>query len=260
MAWIVPGMTLRLTPSLATTPGNRFTMSRSSMAGITTVVVVVTAVFLVAPRRWGAGCPAPHLRPRSSSRSAARRGRHLDVSADDLLLELLDGAGVVVDVLVGHRVADAVVLEVVELLFALELSVEHVGDRLVGRDVDPLQRRGEDVRLLVGRGAQVLVRVDADGVDLSGLLARLDHGLEQTLARGTGGGVDHIDPFAVHRGRDRLALGRVGETGEVRRLGDVLHLDRGVRVHGLRAGGVPGLELLDEVVLDAADEAELAGL
>ena len=32
MAWIVPARTLRLTPSLATTPGKRLTMSRSSMA------------------------------------------------------------------------------------------------------------------------------------------------------------------------------------------------------------------------------------
>ena len=33
MAWIVPAGTANEMPSFATTPGNRFTMSRTSMAG-----------------------------------------------------------------------------------------------------------------------------------------------------------------------------------------------------------------------------------
>src|SRR5690242_1767241 len=41
MAWMVPARTVRSTPSLATTPGKRLTMSRSSIAiGLPTVVVV----------------------------------------------------------------------------------------------------------------------------------------------------------------------------------------------------------------------------
>ena len=49
MAWIVPGITVRLTPSLATTPGKRFTMSRNSMAAV--CPPVVTAHFLAARKR-----------------------------------------------------------------------------------------------------------------------------------------------------------------------------------------------------------------
>ena len=38
MAWIVPARTVTLTPSLATTPGKRLTMSRSSIATARSVV------------------------------------------------------------------------------------------------------------------------------------------------------------------------------------------------------------------------------
>ena len=55
MAWIVPGITLRLTPSLATTPGKRFTMSRNSIAAVCPPVAV-TSHFL-AGRERAAGNP-----------------------------------------------------------------------------------------------------------------------------------------------------------------------------------------------------------
>ena len=44
-AWIVAGMTRRFTWSLATTPGNRLTMSRSSMAGAAAPVPSLTGSF-----------------------------------------------------------------------------------------------------------------------------------------------------------------------------------------------------------------------
>ena len=46
--------------------------------------------------------------------------------------------------------------------------------------------------------------------------------------------------------RGGLALGRVTEAREVRRLGEVLDLDLDVRVDRLGAGLVAGLELLDQ--------------
>ena len=44
MAWMVPGITRRFTPSLATTPGKRLTMSRSSMAGVAPVAATMASV------------------------------------------------------------------------------------------------------------------------------------------------------------------------------------------------------------------------
>jgi hypothetical protein len=61
MAWMVPGSTRRFTPSLATTPGKRFTMSRSSMAAAPAVTGSVTPVVLAGGRDEGAGYPAPSL-------------------------------------------------------------------------------------------------------------------------------------------------------------------------------------------------------
>src|SRR6476646_4134554 len=107
MAWIVPLPTRRLTPSLATTPGNRLTMSRSSMAGGRAPSVAVTPVVLVRNGRCRAHGPAPHLRSR---RPRLRDVRYLDLAADDLLLEILERAGVLVDGRVAHGVADPVVL------------------------------------------------------------------------------------------------------------------------------------------------------
>jgi hypothetical protein len=57
-----------------------------------------------------------------------------------------------------------------------------------------------------------------------------------------------------------LPLSTEPKPGEVRRLGEVLGLDLDVGVDGLGTGGVARLELLDEVDLDATDEADVAGL
>ena len=125
-------------------------------------------------------------------------------------------------------------------------------------DVDALEHRGEDVRLDLGARRQVLVGVDADGPHLAGL-AGLGSGLEHAVAGLAGGVVDDVSAVGVHRGGDLLALGGVGEAGEVRRLRHVRREDLDVGVDGLRTSDVAGLELLDEVELDATDEADLAG-
>src|SRR5438067_21709 len=136
MAWTVPASTRRFTPSLATTPGNRLTMSRSSMARGRAPSAVVTAVVLLRNGRCRAHGPAPHHR---SPRPLRNRG-HLDLAVDDLLLETVERASVLVDGGVAGGVADAVVLEVVRLDRTDELAVHHVGDRFVRRHVDALQR------------------------------------------------------------------------------------------------------------------------
>ena len=82
-------------------------------------------VVLVAGREGGAGCLRRPLRCSTvGRRSAARLGRDRDLPGDDVRLELLQRAGVLVDVLVGDGVADAVVLQVVGLDLARELAVE----------------------------------------------------------------------------------------------------------------------------------------
>ncbi len=91
-------------------------------------------------------------------------------------------------------------------------------------------------------------------------LAGFGSGLEHAETRTTSGGVDDVGAGLVLRRSDLLALGRVVEAGEVRRLRDVVRQHLDVGVDGLRTGGVAGLELLDEVVLDATDEADRAGL
>jgi len=72
--------------------------------------------------------------------------------------------------------------------------------------------------------------------------------------------VDHVGAVLVHALCGGLALVDRAETGEVRRLGEVLGLDLDVGVDGLGASGEARLELLDEVDLDATDEADLAAL
>src|SRR3546814_14672876 len=81
-----------------------------------------------------------------------------------------------------------------------------------------------------------------------------------TLFRSAGRVVDHVGASAVLTEGDLLALGGVVEAGEVRGLADVLHVHRGIGRDLGRTGHEAGLELLDEVDLDAADEAQLAGL
>src|SRR5436190_18903110 len=136
MACTVPARTVRSTPSLATTPGNRLTMPRSSIA----IGLDAASVMAVVLQR-SAGCRARRPVPRSSSWPSLRLARDGDLAAGDLCLQILEGAGVLVDVLVADGVADAVVLQVVGLDLTRELAVQGVGDGLVGGHVHPLQGR-----------------------------------------------------------------------------------------------------------------------
>ena len=84
--------------------------------------------------------------------------------------------------------------------------------------------------------------------------------LEDTATGATGSVVDDVGAAVVHALGGRLALGRVTEAGEVRRLGQVRDVDLDVRVDRLGARLVAGLELLDQRDLDATDEADVVGL
>src|SRR5262245_11323386 len=93
MAWTAPTLTVSSMPSLATTPGNRFTIPCSSMArpgGRTSV-------------RPPAGFPSPWF-----TAARLRRLRHRDFTADDLLLVVVELGHDVVDVPARRRVPHAV--------------------------------------------------------------------------------------------------------------------------------------------------------
>ena len=90
--------------------------------------------------------------------------------------------------------------------------------------------------------------------------AGLGRRLEDAATGTTSSVVDDVRAVLVHALGGGLALGRVTEAGEVRRLGQVLDLDLDVRVDRLGAGLVAGLELLDQRDLDATHEADVAGL
>src|SRR5690606_40482061 len=59
-----------------------------------------------------------------------------------------------------------------------------------------------------------------------------------------------------HAGGGGVALGRVGEAAEVRRVGQVDRLDLDVGVHGLGTGAVAGLELADQLGVDTTRSEE----
>lgn len=80
------------------------------------------------------------------------------------------------------------------------------------------------------------------------------------LPEEAGGGVDDVGLLVELALRGFLALVGGGEAGEVRRGGQVGDLDRHVRVDGLDARAVTGLELLDQLGLHTADEAHVLGL
>src|SRR5882757_1292130 len=272
MACTWPRCTTMSMSWLATTPGNRLVMPRSSTAAVAVssdspVADSVGATMAHAPgtgRSRYDGSTGEHDRPcppgltsnwPASSLRSLRGGGNGDLAADDLRLVLFDLCLVRVDGRVRRRVADAPVLQAESLATRLELILGVLLDEVVDGRVDALEGRGQDEALLVGRRGLVLVGVDADG-ELVLLLGRL----EKATARTTGGVVHDVGAVVVLAFGDDLALGRVVEAGEVRRLRDVggLHLDR--RIHGLDAGLVAGLELLDQRLLHPADEADVVRL
>jgi hypothetical protein len=83
---------------------------------------------------------------------------------------------------------------------------------------------------------------------------------EHASTRAAGRLVDDVGAALVHALGGRLALVDRVEAREVRRLGEVLDVDDDVGVDRLGAGLVARLELLDEVGVDAADEADVVRL
>src|SRR5919108_1356908 len=126
-----------------------------------------------------------------------RRGQRarLDLPLDLVQLGLELGR----DVEGVDRVAGAVVGDAERQRSARELAVDHVLDGRVGRDVDLLQRAGDDRLVSV-----LLVSVDADAVDagLTGLLQHAQAASSGDLELDVGLAVDL-------RLGDRLAFGRV---------------------------------------------------
>src|SRR6478609_5827371 len=251
MAWTVPRRTVISMSLFATTPGKRLVMPRSSTAGACELPVPTCAmaesVMVHTPRSGSPHCERPAGQGNAKARvetlprppgprvnpSGSRLGRNLDLAVDDLLLVAVQLGLDVIDQATGGGVVDAAGLEVEDLLAGLELVVLHVGDEGEDGDVDLLDHRGEDDALDVGRSGEGLVGVDTDGQ-----LARSLGGGEDTATGATGRVVDHVGAVLVHALGRGLALGRVTEAGEVRRLREVLDLDLDVGVDRLGAGDV----------------------
>src|SRR6185295_16778534 len=129
---MVPGATVKLTRSFASTSPKRLVMSRSSS--------------IVVPRL---------LR---------HRVRDLDLAADDPGLRRFDLADHLgrneLGIVLVHGIADAAVRQAVDVDAALETMVHQVVDDLVDGVVDALDHAGEDVAGL----DPVLVGIDADDV------------------------------------------------------------------------------------------------
>src|SRR3954469_20112668 len=253
MAWTSPRRTFSSMSRLATTPGKRLVMPRSSTAK-------GTALVLIAPlysfphvnggwERRKPALPASVRRP-----GASRSGGHRDLAADDLLLVVVELGLDVVDETARRGQADAVGLQVVQHVLAAlvrGLAGDEVVDERLHGQVDPLEHRGHDERLQRG----VTDRVVLVGVDPDRPLVRGGRGLEDAETRATGSVVDDVGTGVVHALRHDLALGRVVEAGEVTGRRDVLHVDLDVGLRRRGAGHVARLELLDQRGLDAADEA-----
>src|SRR4051812_16694876 len=254
-ACTVPRRTVTLTWSFAMTPGNRLPMSvrRTAMSWASLVSLTNPPV---ADGAWaGPGSNATASAPGPGSGRCLLARRDLDGAVDDLLLVVVQLGLDVVDLATARGVVDAALLEVERHRPGQRVAVDDRLDEVVDRDVDVLDHRGHDDRLQVGRRRQVLVGVDADGQALGGL-----RGLEHTEAGAAGSVEDHVGAAVELALGSGLALARVVEAGEVRRLGEVGRLDLDVRVGRLGAGVEAGLELVDQRRVDATDEADRAGL
>src|SRR5690606_8153341 len=149
----------------------------------------------------------------------------LDLAADDLLLEGVQVRRDVVDETTAGGVTDTVDREVVDRLAGREGASGDLAEVLEDRDVHVLEHRGHDDVLHRRVGGVVLV-----GVDTARLAAGLGGRLEDAATRATGRVVDDVRTVLVHALGRGLALGRVTEAGEVRRLGEVGDVDGDVRV------------------------------
>src|SRR5690606_12233758 len=210
MAWISPARTARLTSELATTPGKRLVIPRSSTAFGCSATRPRLARVMRGCWCWnrnGLGAtvaPSPLLTrhgERRLSGEALRGVGHLDLALDDLALEVVELIGDVVDEATRGRVADAVDREIEDLDTAGGVAVDEGLDRTEDGDVDLLQHGGEDAGVLRLADGEVLVGVDTDGPHVAGL----EGGLEETAARTARGVVDDVRTALVHRRGDLLA-------------------------------------------------------
>src|SRR6476469_6592862 len=260
-----PRPTVRLTSELATTPGNRLVIPRSSITGapagasassgrsVETVLMVSHPHTIGAGPEDGAPDPAPWSLLRSSCRSGGRRD--LQGAVLDLLLVLLQlGLDVVHEPTAGG-VADTAVLEGVGLLGRLAGVLELL-DRAVDGRVDLLDHRGQDVRL-EGRVADGVVLV---GVDPDGPLLGVHGGGEAAVERAAGRGVDDVRTVLVHRLGGDLGTVDVAEARAAVAGGQALVVDLDAGLDGLGTLLVTGPELGDQRALVAADEADVVGL
>src|SRR5512134_1647638 len=188
-----PGRRSMLTSSLATTPGNFFVMWSSTTRGGAERPASSCSVAVVGTTR---------------SLDVLRTLRNHDVAAEDLLRVPIDD----VDNLGGERlgvrlgVPHALIGQAEDLEAGDEVTLSGLLDRVVHGGVDALEHRGEDQRLLLRSGRQVLVGVDADR-ELVGLY----RGPEQAGPRQSGGVVDDLRALVVHLRRQGLPLDVVHE-------------------------------------------------
>src|SRR3954468_13675019 len=286
MACTSPRATRSSMSLLATTPGKRLVIPRSSTAsGVDSVNGISSGAGVGhgLQSRTG-GLPAAGRRTTTSSRrgdgthgkrraggvyhprarrcpvllrTSASRGRgDLDLAVDDLLLEVVELGLDVVDEPTRGGQAHAAGREVVDDVgAALDLAVGVVLHEGLDGVVDPLEHRRHD-HGLQGRVTDGLVLV---GVDADRAGAGLGRRLEDALTRATSRVVDDVRAALVHALGDDLALGRVGEAGEVTVGRDVLHVDLDARLGRLGTGDVAGLEPLDQRGLDTTHEADVVG-
>src|SRR5258705_5589932 len=255
---------------LACTTPNHLSMPRSSIAGESALCDTSRSAMrhsytplraaALPPQSWGeAGrkrASSP-LRPSEGGEAPSELLRHvvgdLDLAGDDVGARLLQASfhvrGHEQSVVLVDGIADAVLGDAQRADTRLPEAFSHSLERLVHREIDPLDHRGQDR----ARMDVVLVR---GGPDRQSSLVL--------------GGLEHAEPGGAGRGKDdvgapielaprELAPARRVVPGGRRRAGHVLE-DFDLRVDVLRAFFVAEREAADQRDVHAADEADLAGL
>src|SRR5256886_11661868 len=218
-AWTSPGKRSKSIASLATPPGKRFVIDRSSRIGPSLI-----RSHSMAAREGQTGEPAPLTLP-----TLLLRGRD-DLPGRDQLLDVvhvLDDGGTVLQLCADLAVADATVLDVEHLVEA-RLEVGRALLELLRRQVDRLRDVLEGARQHLRAEVQ-LVGVDADPPE------PLRLGLvESTESAAAGDGEDDLRLLADLVERDLLALRLVAEG----RIVCIAEDDRRLRVRLLHSGSV----------------------
>src|SRR5262249_47618096 len=156
-----PRATSMFTSSLASTPGNRLVIPRSSTA----LASGIAPLFDEGGTEPARGrTPGRFHVPRCTALTQLVRDH--DRTALDLIGQIVELRCDVVDEPARRGISDAVVVQVEGLDAPLEIPFREGLDRVVRRDVHPLQVRREDERLLLGGRRQVLVGVRSDRPDV----------------------------------------------------------------------------------------------